>query len=347
MTSILKSKLLRFQKPARRGGLPHPVTKSSAFRNLPKILGIFDRGRSACGKHIKSFEDAGHASPEAGRNLMDQPADQQAAEQEQPQLSLPKSSGERVITIFIVLTILVAVGALYYTGKTIFVGNTVENTITSGAVTEAGEDSNSQSNSHTKSLSLTGYDRALAKQFMDKDNDGKCDSCGMPVEMCMDTGQLQCDMDPKSTLGVLDSAHLHADWKIYINGNAVDLSDKAHMERMRAGLPVSSFIHVDSGAPAPEQTGEVLHMHATGVPLWIFFESVGMKFDKDCLTLEDGKKYCNDAQNSLKFYVNNQLHADYEQYVFKDLDNILISYGAKKENVQPQLAAITNFAGIH
>ena len=119
------------------------------------------------------------------------------------------------------------------------------------------------------------------------------------------------------------------------------------MERMRAGLPVSSFIHVDSGAPAPEQTGEVLHMHATGVPLWIFFESVGMKFDKDCLTLEDGKKYCNDAQNSLKFYVNNQLHADYEQYVFKDLDNILISYGAKKENVQPQLAAITNFAGIH
>ena len=103
-------------------------------------------------------------------------------------------------------------------------------------------------------MSLTPFDVKLAKEFMDKNNDGKCDSCGMPVDMCISSGQLQCNMDSKSTIGVLESQHIHADWKIYINGKALDLSDKAHMERIKNNQPVSSFIHVDD-APAPEKTG--------------------------------------------------------------------------------------------
>lgn len=252
-------------------------------------------------------------------------------------------SGEKAITVFIALTIIVALGALAYTAKSLFFSSLSENTITGSTVAETGHSG--------KGLSLTGYDRTLAKQFMDKDNDGKCDSCGMPVDMCIDTGQLQCNMDSKSTIGVLDSAHIHTDWKIYVNGKVLDLSDKAHMERMRANLPVSSFIHVDSGAPTPEKTGDLLHMHATGVPLWIWFESVGMKLDQNCLVVESGKesgkKYCNDGKNSLKFYVNGKVNDQYEQYVFNDLDKILISYGPKSEDIQLQLATITGFAGKH
>lgn len=252
-----------------------------------------------------------------------------------PEIS-PKSSGERVITVFIILTIIIAVGALYYTARSL-----LGDSVTSGAVAGGSE------GDHTESLSLTPFDRALAKQFMDKNNDGKCDSCGMPVEMCIDTGQLQCNMDSQSTIGVLNSQHIHADWKIYVNGNALDLSDKAHMARMQAGLPVSSFIHVDAGAPAPETTGDVLHMHATGIPLLIWFESVGMKFDANCLMMESGEKYCNDGANTLKFYINGKANEQHEQYVFNDLDKILISYGSRDEDIQPQQAAITNFAGVH
>ncbi len=246
-----------------------------------------------------------------------------------------KSAGERVITVFIILTIIIAGGALVYTAKSLFFAGAAE-TMTTETVTPTG-----------KGLSFTEYDRALARKLMDQDNDGKCDSCGMPVEMCIDTGQLQCNMDSKSTIGVLSSAHFHADWKIYVNGKAMDLADKAHMERMQAGLPVSSFIHVDAGAPAPETTGDVLHMHATGVPLWIWFESVGMKLDKNCLTMESGEKYCNDGANTLKFYVNGNSNDHYERYVFNDLDKMLISYGPKDEDIQTQQAAITHFAGVH
>ena len=178
---------------------------------------------------------------------------------------------------------------------------------------------------------LTTYDIELAGKFMDKDGDGMCDACGMPVDMCIESGQLQCNMVSSSTIGILGSQHIHADWKIYIEGKPQDLSDKSHMARMIMNLPVSSFIHVDSGAPAPEKTGDILHMHATGIPLWIFFDSIELELPE-----------------STKVYVNGELNSDGLNYVFNDLDKILISYGNdSEEDIQQQLNSITNFASLH
>lgn len=176
-------------------------------------------------------------------------------------------------------------------------------------------------------MKLTNFDKELAKQFMDKNNDGKCDSCGMPVEMCIDSGQMQCDMDSKSTMGVLGSQHIHADFKVYINEKALDFLEYGHMGRMQRGLSVSSFMHVDSGAPEPEKTGDILHMHATGVPLWIFLKSIDLELP------------------DVKFYVNGKEIQDYKNYVFNDLDKILITDG--KGDLQKQLDSITDFARIH
>ena len=197
-------------------------------------------------------------------------------------------------------------------------------------------------------MTLTSFDKELAVELMDKNHDGRCDICGMPVGQCIDSGQLECNMDPNAKIGILGSQHIHADWKIYIDGKVLDFSDKSHMERMRNNLPVSSFIHVDSGAPAPEKTGDGLHMHATGVPLWIFFNSIGMNFNKNCVTLENKEKYCNDANEKLKFFVNGKINNEFENYVFNDLDKILINYGDEgEEEIKSQLASITDFAKLH
>ncbi|MBI2660837.1 hypothetical protein HYX09_01055 [Candidatus Woesearchaeota archaeon] len=213
------------------------------------------------------------------------------------------------------------------------------------------------SSSHVKmsSMSLTPFDRQLAKQLMDANNDGKCDACGMPIEQCIDSGQMQCSMDSNANsmdsnakIGILGSQHIHSDWKVYIEGKAMDFSDKSHMERMRSNMPVSSFIHVDSGAPAPEKTGDVLHMHAAGVPLWIFFKSVGMDFSKDCINMENKEKFCNDSNKKLKFFVNGKESNEFENYAFKDLDKIVVSYGdGSEEEIKNQLSSITDFAKAH
>ncbi len=241
---------------------------------------------------------------------------------------------DKIINGIIAFVVIFAVLSLVYSIKTAFFNK------------ETNQEKTLQKHGYKPSLSQ--FDKELAKKFMDKNNDGKCDSCEMDVEMCIDSGQLQCDMNSKSTIGILDSQHIHADFKVYINNKQMDFSDKAHMERMKAGLDVSSFIHVDSGAPAPEKTGDVLHMHATGVPLWIFFESIGMKFNRDCLTLENGEKYCNDRNNKLKFYISRIQNNEYENYVFNDLDKILISYGDEnQQQIQEQLGSITDFAKLH
>ena len=247
-------------------------------------------------------------------------------------IKMPNS--EKILTAFIVLVVAVALISLAYTSKALFL--TKEN---------LNEDNELN---HLSATGFTAFDVELAKKFMDKDNDGKCDVCGMDVELCIETGQLQCNMVSGSTIGILDSQHIHADWKVYINGIALDLSDKSHMERMRSNKPVSSFIHVDSGAPPPEKTGDIIHMHATGVPLWIFFESVGMKFDSNCIALENKEKFCNDNSKKLKFFVNGKESSEYENYVFKDNDKILISYGKEyQEGIKQQLASITDFSKNH
>ncbi len=249
------------------------------------------------------------------------------------------SKAEKGVIFFIVFAIIVAIFMLVYSSKILFMrGN---------SISESQDRINRDMGEKMSSLSLTSFDRDLARKFMDKDNDGKCDSCGMNVEICMDSGQLECNMDSSSKIGVLGSEHIHADWKIYVNGKIVDFSDKAHMERMRNNLGVSSFIHVDSGNLLPEKTGDVIHMHASGVPLWIFFESIGMRFDRDCLVLENNKKYCNSDENSLKFYVNGKENNEFENYVFKDLDKILISYWKKDSDLTDELNSITDFAKNH
>ena len=197
-------------------------------------------------------------------------------------------------------------------------------------------------------MKLTVFDRQLGIKFMDENNDGKCDVCGMDVELCMSSGQIQCNMDPKSTIGVLGSQHIHADWKIFINGKELDerFLESLAMDMSKMDSPVtSSFIHLDKGAPGPEKTGDVLHMHTTGVPLWVFFKSVGMEFNKGCLSL-DGEKFCNGAANTLKFYANGKPNEKWENYVFNDLDKILISYGNETDLTQ-QLNPITDFAKNH
>ena len=85
-------------------------------------------------------------------------------------------------------------------------------------------------------------------------------------------------------------------------------------------------------------------MHTKDTSLLIFFDSIGFKFNKTCLET-DSQSLCNNQDNNIKFYVNNQSNNEFENYVFKDSDKILISYGSVNEDIQEQLESITNYSG--
>lgn len=197
---------------------------------------------------------------------------------------------------------------------------------------------------HDSEMGFTAFDKGLAAELMDKDKDGKCDACGMAIADCIASNMLQCDMDPKATIGLLGSAHAHAEFRVYIDGTAVDFSKYAELHESAMSDPntktTSSFIHVHE-EEAPHNAGDILHMHASGVPLWVFFESIGMDFSKECITLNANEKFCNNEAKTLKFYVNGKQNSAFEDYAPKDEDKILISYGAEsQEEIKGQLDSV-------
>ncbi len=191
-------------------------------------------------------------------------------------------------------------------------------------------------------MKLTPFDVVLAKERMDKNNDGICDVCGMPIQQCIDSGQLDCNMGKnKDAIGILGSQHIHADFKVYINGQALDFAKPEYFMK-------SSFMHVDNNPNNKEDTSGVLHMHATKVPLWIFFRSLGMSLTKDSFTLTDGRVLKNENGNTLKFYLDGKKVDELEDYVFQELDKLLISYGPENDpDIQKQINSVTSLAKDH
>ncbi|MBI4452394.1 hypothetical protein HY637_03120 [Candidatus Woesearchaeota archaeon] len=134
-----------------------------------------------------------------------------------------------------------------------------------------------------------------------------------------------------SGVGQLRSAHNHADVKVYVNGKAIDFSQSRYQLAAR-------FIHFEEGI------GDLIHIHAIGLTIGHLFKSLGMDFDNDCIFFEKAG-YCGDGNKKLRFYVNGKESNEFDNYVIKDLDKILVSYGTESEaEIQKQLNSITNLA---
>jgi hypothetical protein len=131
-------------------------------------------------------------------------------------------------------------------------------------------------------------------------------------------------------IGPLGGIHTHADFKVYLDGKAVDFSKQQYMVREK-------YVHVE------DMNGNVVHFHATGVTIGEFFRTLGMRFTSECFVMNK-QKYCTGEGKTLKFYVNGEPNDLYGDYLASDLDKLLISYGPADEDVTEQLASITNYA---
>lgn len=196
---------------------------------------------------------------------------------------------------------------------------------------------NSEMNPTFAKSKMTEFDVQLAKKLMDKDNDGGCNYCGMNVDSCIDSGMMECTMNPEAKIGLLGSDHIHTDFKVYLNSQQVNFNDEKYFVK-------SAFANVGQEENS-EETGNVLHIHAKGVPLWLFFESLGVEFGSNYFKLEDKELY-NNATHKLRFFVNGIENSQFGNYVPGNLDKILISYGNESE-ISKQLDSITDYAKNH
>ncbi len=128
--------------------------------------------------------------------------------------------------------------------------------------------------------------------------------------------------------GPVGSAHEHAAFAIKINGKQIDFSQPKYQVQSR-------LIHVEGG------DGTTLHRHATGVPFGEFLKSVNMNIENGCFTLDDGKQYCNNENNKLRFFINGNETESINNYVINPNDRLLVLYGNENaDQINQELAAL-------
>ncbi len=112
--------------------------------------------------------------------------------------------------------------------------------------------------------------------------------------------------------------HIHADFKVVLDGKTVDFNRAEYMETPYNALSEKGHLHGFNPS--------VLHIEEKGGTFKDFFESIGMRLDSACFY--DGSGYfCAGNGKRLAMYVNGAQNTEFEKYEPKDLDRILIYYG--------------------
>lgn len=136
-------------------------------------------------------------------------------------------------------------------------------------------------------------------------------------------------------IGPLNSAHDHADFIVYINGEPIDFSQDNFQLR-------SNYIHLEGN------DGDVTHIHATNAKLGFFLQTVGMRLTSTSITSTAGQLYENGAGRELKVYANGDRIDDPANYVLQGLDKILVAYGSENdEEIKNLLETIPDKAREH
>ena len=141
------------------------------------------------------------------------------------------------------------------------------------------------------------------------------------------------EMGAPDGAGSLGGEHEHASILVKIFGDTFDFTAPTYQIK-------SSWIHFE------ESDGKTVHRHASGVTLGYLFETLNIGLDDKCYTFPDGRNFCTvedkeGEEYSLKFYINHEKVSDIRDYVIKDGDRILISYGNEsQEKIDRQLIEV-------
>jgi hypothetical protein len=87
--------------------------------------------------------------------------------------------------------------------------------------------------------------------------------------------------------------------------------------------------------------GFPLHKHARFAWLGSFFESLNMSFAQNCLIVSNGSSYCSNSTIRSHFLVNGKANDQFEHYIPKDGDTILISYD-NNDDLHKQLDSLNS-----
>ncbi len=140
--------------------------------------------------------------------------------------------------------------------------------------------------------------------------------------------------------------HTHADFKVYLDGAAVNFSQARYMSTDNYSLDKKVHLH--------DMDGDIIHHHAKNVTMAYFFNTLNMTYNSTCFVTDNtdiSTAHCDSQNETLRMFVRHSggnwtAVADGPDYVFMDLDQILITYGPIGADVSAEEATVTDKACI-
>lgn len=133
------------------------------------------------------------------------------------------------------------------------------------------------------------------------------------------------------TTRAIKEVHVHADFRMYIGNTRIRFTDKKYQSEV--GHKLANWIHFHDGSD------EVIHRHAEGITLPMFFGSLGLSLTDTCVTLDTGPAHCTGKDGILMLRVNGKVVTDIMHYILADNDRVLLYYG---DPTNPRLTDYTN-----
>lgn len=151
-----------------------------------------------------------------------------------------------------------------------------------------------------------------------------------------------------------DPNHTHADFAIWVRNEKIDLSSDKYMSHSPdAAETLDETAHQDEHDALNEYlhlhdgVGTVVHRHKPGLSFGEFLGSLGFTLTSECLITDTEEMFCNTPDEEWEMMVNGEEQEFTPNYVFTDLDKILITYGATLEQKEEQWAQISDDACLY
>lgn len=139
------------------------------------------------------------------------------------------------------------------------------------------------------------------------------------------------------------SYHIHSDFALYINGEHFDFTQPEYV----TSTDVCAVDYNSKHTHLHDGNGSVIHIHKKEQTVGDFFRSINFTLTDNSLTTNNEIVYRNDARNQWRFFINGVATSSLQHYTFKDLDQILLSYGDKTTDTTIEQSRITRTACVY
>jgi nitrite reductase (NO-forming) len=139
-----------------------------------------------------------------------------------------------------------------------------------------------------------------------------------------------------------DPNHTHADLSMWVEGKKIDLSAGKYMLDEETTDPEKETNpHLHDG------NGLVIHRHEAGQSIGEFLKAIDIDATNQCVKLDDGTSLCNEGSKRWQMFINGTEQPLDPAYIFRDLDQILLTYGATVEQAAEQIQSLSDDACLY